>query len=317
MSVPTVANAAGAGITPGMGEPTPVQTNGQPSPLVMNVANYLRDNKQLKRRTGLLNNKDDIEFFRYKRYVRALLSDEYKKKSANPKNELIPVNSAEDAGKIFIQLITGRLLLPVEKLHYKDIKAVKGWKPNRQKPTLRPTQKASLDPDAYYAWIYQKPNPYLVLYGLLMLVAVFAIILFPLWPAFLRRGVWYLSMGVLGLLGLLFATAIVRLIVFVITWAVLPQAFWIFPNLFEDCGFFESFQPAYGWAEPAGAKKKKKSKKSKKLNDLSEKLAAAVDAEAAKNGGDKNTSSAEATGAKASTTQPKKRAVILEEVEDN
>lgn len=307
MSVPTVANASGAGITPAMGEGTPIPTTNQTSPLVINVANFLRDNKQLKRRTGLFNNKDDIEFFRYKRLIRALTSEEYKKKQANPKNELIPISSEEEAAKVFILLIQGRLILPVEKLHYKDIKAVKGWKPNKQKPTLRPTQKAALEPDAYYAWIYQKPNPYMVLYGLLTLAAVFTVILFPLWPAFMRRGVWYLSMGVLGLLGLLFATAIVRLIIFVITWATLPQAFWLFPNLFEDCGFFESFQPAYGWAEPAGAKKKKKKGKKGKT----EKIELLPDSEVS---GEKEGA---ATGAEASSTQPKKRAVTLEEVEDN
>ncbi|KAF3992299.1 hypothetical protein FT663_02356 [Candidozyma haemuli var. vulneris] len=319
MSVPTVANASGAGVSPGMGEGTAVQTTDQVSPYVVNVAKFLRDNKQLKRRTGLLNNKDDIEFFRYKRLVRTLLSDEYKKKQANPKNELLPIETAEDAGRMFIQMMSGRLLLPVEKLHYKDVKAVKGWKPNKQKPTLKPTQKAVMDPDAYYAWIYQKPNPYMFLYGLLTLAAVFTIILFPLWPAFMRRGVWYLSMGVLGLLGLLFATAIVRLIIFVITYLVLPQAFWLFPNLFEDCGFFESFQPAYGWAEPADAKKKKKKgKKANKFGDLGSKLEAAIDAHTA---GEKEAGADEATGAstgaEASSTQPKKRAVTLEEVEDN
>lgn len=309
MSVPTVANAAGAGVTPTGG--TPIPTNGQVSPFVINVANYLRDNKTLKRRTGLLENKTDIDFFRYKRMERALLSDDYKKRQANPANQLIPVNGKEDVSKIFISFILGRLLVPLEKLHYLDVKAIKGWKPNRQKPTLKASQKAVLDPDAYYGWLYTKPNPYLALYGVLMLIAVFAVILFPLWPVFMRRGVWYLSMGVLGLLGLLFITAIIRLIIFVITYLALPQAFWLFPNLFEDCGFFESFKPAYGWAEPAGGKKK--SKKAKKAASAAA-SATSQPAETIKSS--PPAEGAQASGAQASSGTAKKRPVVLEEVED-
>lgn len=307
MSVPTIANAEGAGVTPTGG--TPIATTGQLSPLVLNVANFLRDNKALKRRTGLLENKADIEFFRYKRFERALLSDEYKKKAANPRNQLIPVETKEDVSKVFILLILGRLIVPLEKLHYKDVKAVKGWKPNRQKPTVKPSQKASLDPDQYIGWLYNKPNPFLVLYGFLMLAAVFAVILFPLWPVFMRRGVWYLSMGVLGLLGLLFITAIIRLIIFIITWLVMPQAFWLFPNLFEDCGFFESFKPLYGWAEPAG--KKKKGKKSKKGGAKADSAAPAAETV-----GSSNEKGAQASGAQASSGTAKKRPVVLEEVAD-
>ncbi|OBA22410.1 translocation protein SEC62 [Metschnikowia bicuspidata var. bicuspidata NRRL YB-4993] len=242
---------------PAAGE-TQVPLNQERSPVIMNVANYLRGNSMLKMRGGLLNNKEEVDFFRFKRMKRALLSDDYKKKSADGKNQLVLIPNEQEVAKMFVQFILARLLVPVEKLHYHEIKAVKGWVPNRQKPTLRPTTKATLDPDAYYAWTYQKPNPYLVLYGFLMIAAVFAVILFPLWPVFMRIGVWYLSMGCLGLLGLFFAMAIVRLIIFVVTFVALPHAFWLYPNLFADCGFFESFQPLYAWSGPSEKKSKKK-----------------------------------------------------------
>ena len=47
------------------------------------------------------------------------------------------------------------LLLPLQKLHYAEVKAVKGWKPNKEKPTLKRADKAVMDPDVYYGWLYQ------------------------------------------------------------------------------------------------------------------------------------------------------------------
>lgn len=70
-----------------------------------------------------------------------------------------------------------------------------------------------------------------------MVVCMLAGVMFPLWPPIMRLGVWYLSMGVLGLVGLFFAIAIVRLIIWCITIVVLRPGIWIFPNLFEDVGF--------------------------------------------------------------------------------
>lgn len=237
-----------------------VPVSDQRSPATVLIANYLRDNKALKMRTGLLNNSDDVDFFRFKRLIRALTSDDYKKKQSNPKSELIPIADEQAAAKVFVQLILNQLVTPVDKLHYAEVKQYKGWKPVKNKPTLKPTTKAKLEPDAYYVWNYTKPNPYLALYGLLMFAGVFAVILFPLWPAKMKICVWYLSMGMLGLIGLFFAIAIVRLIIYVVTLLTMKQAFWLYPNLFADCGVIESFQPLYEW-ETDKKKKKKKGKK--------------------------------------------------------
>ena len=70
-------------------------------------------------------------------------------------------------------------------------------------------------------------------YGAVMLAGV----MFPLWPPIMQLGVWYLSIGVLGLIGLFFAIAIVRLIFYIITVIVASPGIWIFPKLFADVGF--------------------------------------------------------------------------------
>jgi Translocation protein Sec62 len=72
---------------------------------------------------------------------------------------------------------------------------------------------------------------------------------FPLWPVTLRIGVWYLSMAMLGLIGLFFVMAIFRLILFCVTVFTVPPGLWLYPNLFEDVGFFDSFRPGWGWQE--------------------------------------------------------------------
>ena len=53
----------------------------------------------------------------------------------------------------------------------------------------------------------------------------------------------------LGLLGLFFAMAIFRLILFAVTMFAVPPGLWLYPNLFEDVGFFDSFRPVWGWQE--------------------------------------------------------------------
>jgi translocation protein SEC62 len=116
--------------------------------------------------------------------------------------------------------------------------------------------------------------------------AIIAACLFPLWPDWIRLGVYYLSVAGIALFGLLLGVALGKLntvkilIDFLSARTVLFGAIyvctmgrhklWILPNLTEDCGFFESFQPWYTYeycapaAESSAAKKPKKDKKKKK-----------------------------------------------------
>lgn len=98
-------------------------------------------------------------------------------------------------------------------------------------------------------WFYEGSQLKQKLIAAGALALVFTVVMFPLWPLKLRVGVWYLSMGALGLLGLFFAMAIFRLILYGITVVILPRGFWLYPNLFEDVGFFDSFRPVWGWQE--------------------------------------------------------------------
>lgn len=97
-------------------------------------------------------------------------------------------------------------------------------------------------PDEYFVWLID-PNPAKQLAMAVGMVAVvLAAVMFPLWPTKLRIGVWYLSIGVLGLIGLFFGIAIVRLIIWLITIITVKPGIWIFPNLFADVGFVSLLQ---------------------------------------------------------------------------
>jgi translocation protein SEC62 len=98
-----------------------------------------------------------------------------------------------------------------------------------------------------YVWIYEPTPYYYYIFGLLVVLAVIAVCLFPLWPSSVRQGVYYLSLAAAGFLVFILALAIIRLLVFCAVWAVTigHSYFWLLPNLTEDVGFLASFWPLY------------------------------------------------------------------------
>lgn len=245
------------------------QHSGAPAknPMASAVANAIRHNPELKLRQGNLavngSTNKKVDFFRFKRVIRALLSEDYKKKQM--KSPILPlIDDNQKATAVYVQMIQAGLVYPLNKLKHdeavsKKLSCEKGY------PNIERLMKATLDPNEYYFWNYEVPNPYGFLYGILMIVAVFGLILFPLWPYSLRLGVWYLSMGSLGLLFAFFVMAIIRLILFLFSYPILSPGFWLFPNLFADCGFFESFVPLYGWGNEVLDPKSAKLQERKKL----------------------------------------------------
>ena len=68
-----------------------------------------------------------------------------------------------------------------------------------------------------------------------------------IYPITIVSGVYYLSVAAAGFLVFIIVLAIIKYILFVILFIVTggKLKLWIFPNLTEDVGFFESFVPAY------------------------------------------------------------------------
>lgn len=182
--------------------------------------------------------------------MRALQSPAYAKAAAKKNSLLPPVTDAASAEAAFKLLPLSYLALRVSKVdpheghnHAKPKNRTKGlW-------TVKIEGEQLFEPMMYYVWQWEGPQWKQKAMAAAVVAGIFTVVLFPLWPMMLRQGVWYLSVGCMGLLGLFFAMAIFRLILFCVTVFVVPPGLWLYPNLFADVGFFDSFKPLWGWQE--------------------------------------------------------------------
>merc|ERR1712038_2229232 len=104
-----------------------------------------------------------------------------------------------------------------------------------------------LDGNDAYVWLYDPTPWYYYIAGTAIVLGIIAVCLFPLWPMEMRQGVYYLSVAAAGFLVFIIVLAIIKYIIFVLLFIFTAGKlkFWIFPNLTEDVGFFESFWPVY------------------------------------------------------------------------
>ncbi|EKM58010.1 uncharacterized protein PHACADRAFT_193135 [Phanerochaete carnosa HHB-10118-sp] len=212
---------------------------------IRNVVNFLRSSKAgIKVRVGALNGKR-ADYFKGKAAVKALLSPAY----AKVKN-VQKVENEEDAHKLLGSIIPFAFYLRVDR-------GQPSGSASSSPKLLNVNPQQSFQPDAYYAWFYEGSQLMTYVGGFAMLAVMLAGVMFPLWPPIMRLGVWYISIAVLGLIGLFFAIAVVRLIFYIITLFAASPGIWIFPKLFADVGFVESFIPVWEWDHPKKKGKKK------------------------------------------------------------
>jgi len=220
----------------------------------------------MKTRSGILSGQR-VEYFKGNSAIKAVLSPEYAKLKNVP-----AVTNEEEAERMLHSMLPFAFFLRVERGD-----APPAGKDGPASRPLQVNQMQMFDKDMYYVWLYEGMQLYQKLAGLGLIVALLGLVMFPLWPVFLRRGVYYLSLGVLALFGLLMVIAVIRLIIWLISIVVLPPGIWIFPNLFADVGVIESFIPLWGWDVPPEKKKVKRTKKKgKKHADVSEAVASAT-----------------------------------------
>ncbi|KAM9789413.1 translocation protein SEC62 [Neosynchiropus ocellatus] len=116
-----------------------------------------------------------------------------------------------------------------------------------------------LDGNEVYVWIYDPVHFKTFAMGLILVIAVIAATLFPLWPAEMRVGVYYLSVAAGCFVASILLLAVARCILFLIIWLVTGgrHHFWFLPNLTADVGFIDSFRPLYTheYKGPRGSKK--------------------------------------------------------------
>jgi len=265
-------------------------------PDLKKVAQFLRSGSAgIKVRVGALNGKR-IDYFKGKSAVKALLSPAYAKQKNMPKitseTEALTVLNAVNAFTFFLRVQRG---------------GPSGSSSSSPK-SLQIIQEQKFAQDEYYAWFYDGSQWTTYAGGILMVAIMLGGVMFPLWPPTMRLGVWYLSMGMLGLIGLFFGIAVLRLIFYIITVIVASPGIWVFPQLFADVGFVDSFIPLWEWDVPKKKSKKKKGDKSKDKSSDAEKIK--------KNGGAFVEEVADDSGDVDVDSRPQSMSAKVEEVED-
>lgn len=172
-------------------------------------------------------------------------------------------------------------LLPIHLLALRvDLQEKEKAKKGSQAKPARKVQinrQQEINPEHSYVWFYEYIPLTTKLAGFGLLALVLSGVMYPLWPPTMRIGVYYLSWLALGFVGLLMVIAVIRLILYVITMFAIPPGIWLYPNLFEDVGFFDSFRPLWGWHETADDKKAAKiAKKEARLSKEQGKKGAAT-----------------------------------------
>lgn len=104
-----------------------------------------------------------------------------------------------------------------------------------------------IDGSHAYVWIYDPTSWRDIALGTLVVAGSIGLCLFPLWPANVRQGVYYITMSLAILVGCILAIGVLRYIPFALIWlgSMGKIQFWLLPNLLEDVGILESFQPLY------------------------------------------------------------------------
>jgi len=166
-----------------------------------------------------------VNYFRGKKLYEVLLD-----KTIADKNKPT-VASEEEATQVGVALLRAGLI------HASVVS-------DKKKRELRPVNTNTFSEDGYYTWIFEGSKTMRnVLLGLLVF-SIAAMCLFPIWPARVKVGIWYVSVTLLIFLFVLFA---VRLVVYIVFWCV-GYEFWILPNFFdEDLGVMDSFRPLWSF----------------------------------------------------------------------
>ncbi|VDM53850.1 unnamed protein product [Angiostrongylus costaricensis] len=115
-------------------------------------------------------------------------------------------------------------------------------KKKKVKLEVHDVQVFSDDKDVY-VWVFDPTPLYKKVIGLLMVLGTILGCLFPLWPAWLRQGVYYLSLAGIAAFGAIVIVAILRTVLFGVIWLVTMgrHKLWILPNLTEVSFFLNEW----------------------------------------------------------------------------
>ncbi|KAJ7108551.1 translocation protein Sec62-domain-containing protein [Mycena epipterygia] len=209
-------------------------------PDLRKVAVFLRSGKAgIKVKDGALNGKR-FDYFKGKSAMKALLSPAYAKQKGFPK-----ITSEAEAIVLLSQVNFFAFFLRVQRGAPSDSSS-------SSPKVLQVIPEQKFVADEYYVWFFEGSQWTTYAGAVLMVGLMLGGVMFPLWPPIMRLGVYYLSMGTLGLIGLFFGIAILRLIFYIITVVVASPGIWV-----------DSFIPLWEGDLPKNKSKKRKGEKGK------------------------------------------------------
>ncbi|KAM7248483.1 hypothetical protein CapIbe_000522 [Capra ibex] len=225
-----------------------IQEVGEPSKEEKAVAKFLRFNCPTKS-TNMMGHR--VDYFIASKAVDCLLDSKWAKAKKGEEALFTTRESVVDyCNRLLKKQFFHRALKTVKRKNPKRRKLLE--LPKRKKPRkkfkLEPhDDQVFLDGNEVFVWIYDPVHFKTFVMGLILVIAVIAATLFPLWPAEMRVGVYYLSVGAGCFVASILLLAVARCILFLIIWLITGgrHHFWFLPNLTADVGFIDSFRPLY------------------------------------------------------------------------
>ena len=190
---------------------------------IRTLAKFLRGDNGIKVRTAVEHEKR-VDYFKGKRFVDLMLEGHKSWPRTLPR-----VEDKATAVLIAQELIKANMFHRSEKVKEK-------------KGVLQISQRNVFEENGIYTWIYTGSMLWSNLATGAVIFIVIGFTLLPIWPEFMKKVLWYISVTFLLFT---FTFVSIRFVVFLISW-VLGQEFWIFPRLFdESLSFQDSFKPIY------------------------------------------------------------------------
>jgi translocation protein SEC62 len=201
------------------------------------IIKYLQSSSsKLRIKPGILNG-GRIEYFKGKHAANALCRDTFNDKS-------IKVDSIDTACTYLSRILELNLMVKLTRDSNKD---------------LVPIYDNSFSLDGYYIWLYRPTPVTATLLGIGILGLVFLGVMYPLWPSFMKTGVYYLSVSAGAFLAFVAFLGVLRLVIYIVLILTIKRGGWLFPDLFADKGVIESFTPLWSWDKKRKQKSKLKS----------------------------------------------------------
>ena len=209
---------------------------------LVKLCDFLQSGKsKLKTKSGQIQ-EQRISFFKGKHGVNALCRNTQSTNTSIKEGEMTRQQGNAD----FQKLVDNQMIIRV--LRQEGSKQLQ----------VQPLQKFN-DQD-YFVFVYAASQTWNRLMGFGVLALIFIGVLYPVWPQFMRTGVYYLSTLVMGFIAFVLGLGVIRAILWLFLTVTIGRGGWLFPNLFADVGVIESFFPLWRYNQLISWDKVKKGK---------------------------------------------------------